>query len=160
MFPSAIPFLAFFVQLGKWYRQNERYPLAYGIVNITSDDTARTLFGKLTEASAAMLDSVLPRIKAGTVKRLPKNHSQATYYGGRKPEDDEIDWNMPADTIHNLVKAMAHPNPGTYSFLGQKNVNLAQNINLLIAILAQSCYVAFKSILINNRRLICSHLKK
>jgi UDP-4-amino-4-deoxy-L-arabinose formyltransferase/UDP-glucuronic acid dehydrogenase (UDP-4-keto-hexauronic acid decarboxylating) len=89
-------------------------------VAISDDDTARTLHEKLAGLSSAMLDEVLPQIKAGTASRKPQNHSQATYYGGRQPKDGEIDWSLSSKEIRNLVRAVTQPYPGAFSYAGDR----------------------------------------
>ena len=56
-------------------------------IKISPEDTARALHEKAAKAAALLLDELLPRLKAGTAPRLPQDHSKATYYGGRRPED-------------------------------------------------------------------------
>lgn len=89
-------------------------------VAISHDDNARTLYDKLAKASSDMLDEVLPGIKNGTAPRRPQDPSKATYYGGRRPEDGEIDWSLPADQVRNLVRAVTRPYPGAFSFIGER----------------------------------------
>ena len=89
-------------------------------ITISDDDTAKTLFDKLTTLSVEMLDEILPQIKAGNAPRKPQNHSQATYYGGRRPRDGEIDWSMTSREIRNLVRAVTQPYPGAFSYIGDK----------------------------------------
>jgi len=89
-------------------------------VEITNDDTAKIVCDKLVVAAAALLDEVLPKLKKGTAKRQTQDHSKATYFGGRKPADGEIDWTKSATEIRNLVRAVARPYPGAFSFLGTK----------------------------------------
>ena len=67
-----------------------------------------------------MLPEILPRIKNGTAPREPQDHSRATYYGGRKPADGEIDWNKTASEIRNLVRAVTSPYPGAFSYVGDR----------------------------------------
>ena len=38
--------------------------------------------------------------------RLAQDHSQASYFGGRKPADGEIDWRWPAKRVYDLVRAV------------------------------------------------------
>ena len=83
---------------------------------ITDDDTARSLHEKAAQAASTMLDEILPRIKNGTAPRKPQDHSKATYYGGRHPEDGEIDWTVSAKQVRNLVRAVARPYPGAFSY--------------------------------------------
>ncbi len=89
-------------------------------IEISDDDTAKTLYEKLTMLSVEMLDEILPQIKEGAAPRKPQDHSQATYYGGRRPRDGEIDWSASSKEIRNLVRAVTEPYPGAFSFVGDK----------------------------------------
>jgi UDP-4-amino-4-deoxy-L-arabinose formyltransferase/UDP-glucuronic acid dehydrogenase (UDP-4-keto-hexauronic acid decarboxylating) len=87
---------------------------------ISDDDTALTLHHKLTAASADMLAGILPEIRDKRADRIPQDHTLATYFGGRRPADGEIDWQQDANTIGNLVRAVTLPYPGAFSFLGNR----------------------------------------
>lgn len=86
-------------------------------VAITLEDTAYTLFAKITAAATVLLRETYPLLRAGTAPRQPQDHSRATYLGGRRPEDGLIDWSRPAFAIYNLVRAVTQPYPGAFSFL-------------------------------------------
>ena len=101
-------------------------------VAIGDDDTARTLFDKMVAAASTLLDETLPAIRAGAAPRRPQDHSRASYFGGRRPADGEIDWSKPNREVRNLVRAVARPYPGAYSHAGDRkclfwNVRLADN---------------------------------
>lgn len=85
-------------------------------IKIREDDTAKTLFEKVNAAASNLLDEILPKLKNGTAPKIPQDHSLASYFGGRKPEDGEIDWTESAFRIRNLVRAVARPYPGAFSF--------------------------------------------
>jgi UDP-4-amino-4-deoxy-L-arabinose formyltransferase/UDP-glucuronic acid dehydrogenase (UDP-4-keto-hexauronic acid decarboxylating) len=89
-------------------------------IPISSDDTARTLHEKAAKSATQTFDYILPQILAGTASRRPQDHSQATYFGGRRPEDGEIDWLKTATEVGNLVRAVTTPYPGAFSFLGDR----------------------------------------
>jgi len=89
-------------------------------VAISDDDTAKTLMEKSAAAASEILDEALPDILAGTAVRIPQDHSQATYFGGRRPTDGEIDWTRGARQIRNLVRAVTRPYPGAFSHLGDR----------------------------------------
>ncbi len=89
-------------------------------IAISDDDTAKTLFDRCTATAAAMLDDILPALKQNTAPRTPQDHSQASYFGGRRPADGEIDWARPASEIRNLVRAVAAPYPGAFSYRGDR----------------------------------------
>lgn len=95
--------------------------VAQRAVPIADDDTALTLLRKLTAAAAELLREVYPALCAGTAPRRPQDHAAATYFGGRKPADGRIDWNVTARQVYNLVRAVTHPYPGAFtSWNGQK----------------------------------------
>src|SRR5262249_55377728 len=91
-------------------------------IAISDDDNARTLMSKAAEAAGVMLDEILPKLKAGQAPRIPQDDSKASYFGGRRPEDGEIDWNRSSTEIRNLVRAVTRPYPGAFSFLGMNKV--------------------------------------
>jgi UDP-4-amino-4-deoxy-L-arabinose formyltransferase/UDP-glucuronic acid dehydrogenase (UDP-4-keto-hexauronic acid decarboxylating) len=85
---------------------------------IDNDDTAMTLHKKLAQASEELLKKLLPEIKENKINPVAQNKSEASYFGGRKPDDGKIDWNQSASDIHNLVRAVTRPYPGAFSFIG------------------------------------------
>ena len=89
-------------------------------VSVSDEDTALSLHGKLAAASTELLAEVLPMIKAGTTPRIPQDSALASYYGGRRPEDGEIDWTRTAREVCNLVRAVTRPYPGAFSYLGNR----------------------------------------
>lgn len=92
--------------------------LAQQKVAIDAQDNALALHRKLTQAAEQLLSDVLPRLRQGEVSEWPQDESQATRVGGRTAEDGRIDWNQPAETIHNLVRAVTDPWPGAFAFAG------------------------------------------
>src|SRR5208283_5316282 len=48
----------------------------------------------------------------------PQDETQATYFGGRKPEDGRIDWTQPSRRIFNLIRAVTDPYPGAFTDVG------------------------------------------
>ncbi len=84
-------------------------------VTISEDDTAYTLYGKLTDAAAELMRATYPQLCDGTAPRIPQDRSQASYFGGRKPADGRIDWGQGARRIRDLVRAVTHPYPGAFA---------------------------------------------
>jgi len=87
---------------------------------ITSSDTAKDLHLKARDATEKLMRELLPDIKNNNITRISQNEYEAEYFGGRKPEDGEIDWKQSALTIYNLVRAVTIPYPGAFSFLGDR----------------------------------------
>jgi methionyl-tRNA formyltransferase len=91
--------------------------VAQEAVPIASDDTAYTLFAKITAAAVAVMRRAYPELRAGRAPRIPQDHSRASYFGGRTPEDGRIDWHRPAQEIYNLIRAVTYPYPGAFTYL-------------------------------------------
>jgi methionyl-tRNA formyltransferase len=91
-------------------------------VDIAFEDTALTLFKKVSQAALELFRATLPLIKAEIAPRLPQDSAQATYFGGRTPEDGRIDWERPALDLYNLVRAVTIPYPGAFTFLHRKRL--------------------------------------
>jgi len=89
--------------------------VAQQAVTIADEDTAHTVYGKLGEAAAQLLRETYPLLCSGRAARLPQDQSQASYFGGRRPEDGRIDWSQPARRIYNLIRSVTHPYPGAFT---------------------------------------------
>lgn len=84
-------------------------------VPILPDDTAAQVFDKVTVAAEMVMMRSLPGLVQGTAARIPLDLKAGSYYGRRRPEDGRIDWRQPAQTVHNLIRAVAPPYPGAFS---------------------------------------------
>ena len=91
-------------------------------IAITGDDTAATLFEKMVPATTALLDETLPLLIKGKAARKAQDHSQATYFGGRKPADGLVDWTKGAAEVRNLIRAVTKPYPGAFTHLGDRKL--------------------------------------
>lgn len=89
-------------------------------VAIADNDTALTLYRKLVPLVWPILEETVPLIEKGTAPRIAQDAGQASYFGGRKPDDGKIDWSATAVQVHNLVRAVTHPYPGAFSYLNGK----------------------------------------
>ena len=95
-------------------------------VEIAFTDTARDVFGKVTDAAVALLARAWPLLRQEKAPRRPMNLSEGNYCGGRKPADGRIDWKNSAVQIYNLIRGVTHPYPGAFTYLGGKKVILWQ----------------------------------
>jgi methionyl-tRNA formyltransferase len=86
-------------------------------VPVTTEDTAFTLFAKMTVAAEEVMGEAYPLLRAGRAPRVPQDLARASYFGGRGPEDGRIVWTKPAPEIYNLVRAVTHPYPGAFTSL-------------------------------------------
>jgi UDP-4-amino-4-deoxy-L-arabinose formyltransferase/UDP-glucuronic acid dehydrogenase (UDP-4-keto-hexauronic acid decarboxylating) len=96
--------------------------VAQQAVSIDEDDTAASLTVHIVAATSSLLDTTLPAIMAGTATRTPQDVAAATVFPGRCSEDGCIDWSQDASMVRNLVRAVAHPWPGAFTFAGDRKV--------------------------------------
>lgn len=92
--------------------------IAQQAVEIADADDALSLHRKLTESAKHLLEGALPTLKNGTFSETAQDESKASYVGRRTPEDGRLEWETPAQTLHNLVRAVSDPWPGAFSFVG------------------------------------------
>ncbi len=91
-------------------------------VPITPEDTALTLFARMTVAAGTLMRECYPLLRAGQAPRVPQDHTQASYFGGRRPEDGLIDWRKSAWQVYNLMRAVTHPYPGAFTYFGGRKL--------------------------------------
>jgi methionyl-tRNA formyltransferase len=87
-------------------------------VDIGPRDTAEEAFRKALPCARHVLSRQIDALLSGTARETPQDPTQATYFGGRKPEDGRIDWTQPSRRIFNLVRAVTDPYPGAFSDVG------------------------------------------
>lgn len=91
-------------------------------VEIGPEETTADVTVKCVAAARRVLARQIDALLAGTAPRIPQDESQATYFGGRKPEDGRIDWSKQATDIVNLVRAVSEPYPGAFSDVDGKRL--------------------------------------
>ena len=84
-------------------------------VPIGPRDTAEQAFRKVLPCARAVLARQMDSLLAGTARETPQDESQATYFGGRKPEDGRIIWTQSSRQIFNLIRAVTDPYPGAFT---------------------------------------------
>jgi methionyl-tRNA formyltransferase len=92
------------------------------VVPIAFEETPRSLYAKLESAAVTVLDRSLPLLLAGTAPHRPLDLSQGSYFGGRKPQDGQLDWTWSARRNFFLVRGVTHPYPGAFTFLNGRKL--------------------------------------
>ena len=80
--------------------------LARTVVPIGPDDTTTMVESVLAERGADLLVRTLDAIEAGTAIETPQDESQATYAPKLTKAEGVVDWEWPAQRIHNLVRGL------------------------------------------------------
>ena len=87
-------------------------------VDIGPRYTALEAFRSVLPCARRVLARQIDALLAGTAKETPQDESQATYFGGRTPEDGRIDWRQTSQQIFNLIRAVTDPYPGAFTDVG------------------------------------------
>jgi methionyl-tRNA formyltransferase len=81
---------------------------------IASNETTPELAARLAELSAPLMEETLRGLRDGTLHPTPQDHSKASMGPLLKKEHGQINWNLPAQTIFNRMRAFT-PWPGAYT---------------------------------------------
>lgn len=93
-----------------------------GRIPVDENMTAGELKQKMSEVGSKLLLEVIQDLEKGVSTRTPQDESLVTYANKVELVDGEIHWTLPAEKIHNLVRAM-NPEPGAWcyvNFRGEK----------------------------------------
>jgi methionyl-tRNA formyltransferase len=82
---------------------------------ITDADNAQTLHDRLAELGAGLLVRTIPEYTAGCITPQPQPAEGATYARKITKEDGRLDWNQPARSLWNRLRAFT-PWPGAFTF--------------------------------------------
>jgi methionyl-tRNA formyltransferase len=90
---------------------------------INPDDTAGTLYERLSLKGAAILIDTLKAFEDNRIQSMPQDHSLASYAPMLTKDDGLINWNKSAESLVNFIRGVT-PWPGAYTFLGDKRLKI------------------------------------
>ena len=93
-------------------------------VAIAPNDTGADILNKYNLEYLPLVDSILSDFREGTLEFIAQDHSKATFFGKRTPEDGEIDWDWQKERIRNWVRAQADPYPGAFTYLENAKITI------------------------------------
>jgi len=82
-------------------------------LRIGHNDHAGTIHDELAKMGGICICEALARLQTGAYDLKPQDDSIATYAKKLEKKEGEIDWNRPAQEIHNQIRAM-YPWPGAF----------------------------------------------
>jgi methionyl-tRNA formyltransferase len=92
------------------------------VVEIAPDETATTLYEKVSAAHVELVRECVPQLLAGTAPRIPQDPRRASVWPRRTPADGIIDWETRARYLYDWVRAQTRPYPGAFTWLGEEKV--------------------------------------
>jgi methionyl-tRNA formyltransferase len=101
-------------------------------IPIGPDDTVGDLYGRLNAIQARVLGTTVRAHIAG-FDGIPQDESLASYGCTRIPEDGEIDWSAPTRQVYALVRALAAPYPGAFTYLGARPMHIVRAVPVVSA---------------------------
>jgi methionyl-tRNA formyltransferase len=97
--------------------------LAHAPRPIGPDETSEDVERDLARLGAGLLVITLDDLAAGSGHEVAQDDSRATYARKLSKEDGAVDWQWPAERIHNLVRGL-HPWPHAFTFLDGRRLIL------------------------------------
>ncbi|MDA8178459.1 MAG: methionyl-tRNA formyltransferase [Desulfobacteria bacterium] len=94
---------------------------------IGAEDTAETMFSKLSILGAEALREALHRLREGTLDETPQDAALATYAPLLTKEHGRIDWSRPAVEVRNLVRGMT-PWPSAFALHAGKTLKVLSSV--------------------------------
>lgn len=84
------------------------------VIPIDPNETANTLYRKITDAHVEGICELVPRLLDGSLEERHQDAKQATVWPKRRPSDGRIDQTMTVAEVERLVRAVTHPYPGAF----------------------------------------------
>jgi methionyl-tRNA formyltransferase len=91
-------------------------------VPLSRDETATTLYERITEAHVELVREVVPQLLDGSAPRVEQDTRRASAWPKRTPPDGIIDWDTRAAYLYDWVRAQTRPYPGAFTYLGDEKV--------------------------------------
>lgn len=93
------------------------------VIPIEDNDTAESLFDKLSILGSELLLDTLPSIIDRSAKRVKQDNALATYSYNIKPEDEVIDFSKTNKEVYNLIRGL-NSWPVAHTYLDGKRVKV------------------------------------
>ncbi len=83
-------------------------------------DTYGDVLARVVDAFPDLVSEAVGAIGREQIVRRPQAHLPGTYFGGRGPGDEWLDWADTSRNLHNKVRAISRPGPGARTRLEGK----------------------------------------
>ncbi len=91
-------------------------------IAINDNDTGNALLEKFENIYPEFILSVLEDVENNNVVLKQQDHTKATYFGKRTPNDGQINWKWQKERIYNWVRAQSYPYPGAFTYYNGQQI--------------------------------------
>ena len=92
-------------------------------IEILDEDNLDSLYEKMSYLGKELLSTTLPKIIAGTNKRIPQNKDEVTFGLNITKEEEKINFNNSCENIYNQIRGLSSI-PGAYCYLDDKRLKI------------------------------------
>lgn len=111
--------------------------LSQADIDIDFTDDANSLYKKIISTAEQQIIDFTERLLNGTAEFKSQDHCKASVWRKRTRQDGMIDWRMSAESIYNLIRALAKPYPGA-EFKYKENILQVWNSRVCSEIFANN----------------------
>jgi methionyl-tRNA formyltransferase len=112
------------------------------VLDIGPDETTGELHDRLAVAGGALIVEAMAKLETGTLTTVPQSEIGANYAAKIDKAETRIDWNKPAQQVHNHIRALS-PWPGAWCEMdfgsGQERVKILKSRMSQAGSLVQLC---------------------
>lgn len=91
-------------------------------IEVGEEEYIEDVLNRVTEIYPSVVNRAIDMIYNNEVVGIKQDLSNGCYFGKRTPEDGKIDWNVDAEKIFNLIRAVSRPYPGAYTYYENNKV--------------------------------------
>lgn len=85
-------------------------------VPITFNTTGADILQEYKNIYPQIITEIIDLAENNKISSYLQDHSKATHFGKRTPEDGEINWDWSKERIRNWVRAQSYPYPGAFTY--------------------------------------------
>jgi methionyl-tRNA formyltransferase len=89
---------------------------------ISWTDSYGDVLKRLVDYFPAFVCQTVERLTTGDYERRPQERLAGSYFAGREPGDEWLDWSDTSLNLHNKVRAISRPGPGARTMLGSEPI--------------------------------------
>lgn len=109
------------------YDRGEVY--AQKFFDIKEYDDVKSVYDKVAECSRNIVIENIDNWSRGVFSTISLDESKATYFKRRTPADGLFDFTLPANELHNFIRAQTEPYPGAFFMKNGEKITVLSSQN-------------------------------